>query len=294
MMNEQKKFDADRDERLRAMLLEDTDSAEEAEMLFDTVQHIRSWSVPEATSQMTAQLLDKLLPEMPVSQSARDSLLSYLHQCWPLLLIRSQLRVVKREIWAASALVMTLGVVVTVALYNGETGSTMPLVILAPVIAAVGVAFLYDTEYEQMLEIENTTAVSSKLLMLARLTLVFGFDLALALIGSILLAIFHADVLLWPLVLSWLTPMAFLSALAFLLSVMIRDALAGSVFALLVWGLHVFLGSIPDPNRLLFVLSLPGLSAPESRPLLFVAAGLCIALALYLVGRSERSIGASL
>jgi len=281
-------------DRVRASLLEDAGSQEEAEAFFDVLQQMKMWPAPKPTPQMTSDLIENLLTEMPKSESRLNVAIRSARQWWPLLLIGAQLRVVRREIWAASALVMVLGTLVTIGTYNPASSAMMPMVILAPVVAAVGVALLYDSEYEQMLEIEDTTPASARVLLLARLMLVFGYDLALTLVGSVLLAVFHAEVLLWPLVVSWLAPMAFLSALAFLLSIMFRDVVAGSAFALICWGLHVILRAVPDPTRLILALSLPVLAAPGSRPLLFMAAVLLIALALWLVGQNERRVGDTL
>lgn len=266
-------------DNLRRMLAEDLGN-DEAELYASTVEQLKAWESPPASAAATAQLINLLKAEMqPVRQ--RPS------HWWPLLLMRAQLRVVRKEIWAASALILALGVIVTVATYSRGMDATTPVALLAPLVAALGIAFLYDNDVEQMLEIENTTLASTRLLLLARLTLVFGFDLLLTLIGSVILVVFHADVVLWPLVLSWLAPMAFLSALAFFLSVICRDALAGSAFSFGIWGVHVFLQAVPSPNQITYLLSLPGLSVPEFRPLLFGVAALLIVVGLWFSGRDN-------
>jgi hypothetical protein len=274
-------------ERLRVLTAEDTDSPEEAEALLQVVTQLRSWKAPEATPSMTAHLLEALLPEVtpPLTTNVRRFAAG-----WPLLLMRAQLRVVHREIWAASALVMTLGIVVTLATYQPGSAALTPLAIFAPLVAAVGVAFLYDTDVEAMFEIENSTPASARMLLLARLTLVFGFDLALGLAGSVLLAVLNTDVLLWPLVVSWLAPMAFLSAGSFFLSIMLGDALIGSAFGLLVWGVHVLLRMFPAANPLITLLSLPGLATAENRPVLFTGAALLVVVALWIAGREDRIV----
>lgn len=275
------KFSSDETERLRRMLAEDLDAGDTAELYIGTVERLQQWESPPASHESTAQLIRLLKAEMPTTSSPAA-------RWWPLLLMRAQLRVVRKEIWAASALILVLGVLVTATTYNAASNSMVPITLVAPLVAALGIAFLYDSDVEQMLEIENTTLASTRLLLLARLTLVFGFDLLLSLVGSIFLAIFHTDVLLWPLVLSWLAPMAFLSALAFFLSIICRDALVGSVFSFGIWGAHVLLQSIPEPNAITYLLSLPGLSAPEFRPALFGIAVLLIAAALWFSERQRN------
>jgi hypothetical protein len=273
------------------MLHEDLENPDEVEALLPIVQHMRRRSSPEANRQEVTKLLETLLPQMPSAETRLQHWQNLLTSYWPLLLLYSQMRVVRREIWFASVFIMALGTVVTLGTYNPNATSALPLAVVAPFVAAFGVALLYDNDVEQMLEIEDTPPASARLLLLARLTLVFGFDLVLALSASVVLATVQSQISLWPLVMSWLAPMAFLSALAFLLSILLADAIAGAVFSLILWAMNVMLRSIANLNELTQILSFPGLTRPESRPLLFTAAGLLVAVALWLVGKHDRNIG---
>jgi hypothetical protein len=165
--------------------------------------------------------------------------LQRLQNWWPWLLLSSQLRIVQTEIWLATTVIMAIGTMVSLASYR--PGDMLPLVFIAPLLSAFGVGLLYDGDVLHMLELEDTTPVSTRLLLLARLTLVFGFNLALGLLGSIAMALWNADIALWSLVMSWLAPMTFLSALAFLTSVLLSDALAGGLLSLILWSIHIFL-----------------------------------------------------
>jgi hypothetical protein len=290
-----KRDEAERD-RLRAMLLEDMESADEAETLLDVVMQIKRWSPVEPDISTTAKLIETLQAEMSPTRTFEAGLMSLIRlvgEWWPLLLMRAQVRVVRGEIWAASALVMLLGTVVTLISYTPASNGLAPIAIFAPLVAAVGVAFLYNNEVIQMLEIENSTPASSRILLLTRLTLVFSFDFILGLIGSLFLALVNAEVSLWPLVMSWLAPMAFLSATSFLLSILLGDALVGSLFGLLIWGTHVWLRSFPEDDLLYSVLSLPGLSSSAYRPLLFACAALLVGIALWVASREERMVAPS-
>ena len=80
-------------EELRAKLIEDTGSPDEAERLAPVVRRLQSWPAPGATAQDTAKLLARLESELPVR--APQSPISPLHSSWPLLLLRAQLRVVR-------------------------------------------------------------------------------------------------------------------------------------------------------------------------------------------------------
>jgi hypothetical protein len=194
-------------------------------------------------------------------------------------------------VYKRQALVMVLGVVVTLAAQGSAPGSLTPFAAVAPIVAAVGVALLYDVDLEQVLELEDATSASVRVVLLARLVLIFSFDLTLALIGSLALALLQTDVLLWPLVLSWFGPMAFLSGLAFLLSVVTGHSLSGMGVGLLLWGMHLAARVLPDGiSPWAKLLTLPGLGDPQTRPLLLVAAIILVAVALWLVGRTERRL----
>jgi hypothetical protein len=208
---------------------------------------------------------------------------------WAWLLLRLQVWVVRREIWAASALVMALGTLVTLTMSGPySSGGTLPLVLVAPIVAAGGMAFLYGPAVDPALEIELATPASSRLILLARLVLVFGFDLGLGLAMSVVLAVLQPEVSLWPLVMDWLAPMAFLSTLAFLLTVLSTDPGLSVLVSLVLWGglnvrKSVGLGRLSWP--------LPDLLAASARPWLWGLALLFGGLALWAAGREERWLG---
>ncbi len=272
--------------RLKAMLVEDMGSAEEAEALLPVVRQLRTWEFPPTTTGEKGKLIDRLFQELPQPPGDRRLLHSLK---WALLLLRAQMRVVQTEIWAASALVMLLGALVTLVAYDPQAGGLAPLAVLAPVVAAAGVALLYDSDLDRILELENATRAPAQALLLARLTLVFGFNLMLSMVGSVLLTAIKAEVQLWPLVLSWLFPMAFLSAFTFFLSIVTRDSVVGTAFGFGLWGLHVLLRTTAPPNILVQLLALPGLAAPEARPWLALASALMVAAALRIVEHGRQT-----
>jgi hypothetical protein len=204
-------------------------------------------------------------------------------------LLRSQIRIVQADLWIASTLVMALGIVVTLmSTQANPTGGEIPFVLLAPAVAAVGVAFLYSTDADAMMEIERATPTSPQMLLLLRLALVFGFNLVLGLACSVILTIANPAYSLYPLIMAWLAPMAFLSALAFLLSVVFSDAAVGAVVGLAIWTVQVL-------NRFLahsgYALAIPFpdmLSAQFRLWLLFLSVPLVIA-ALWLAGRDSST-----
>jgi hypothetical protein len=131
-------------------------------------------------------------------------------------LLRAQAYLVRSEMWPASAAIMALGVIV--ALLSRRTGV---ITFIAPLMAAANLATLYGPQNDPAGELTRATPASAWKILLARLTLVSGYDLLLTLSASlVLLAIIPVD-LLGALVLAWLGPLTFLSALALLLSMWI-------------------------------------------------------------------------
>ena len=268
-----------KDEELRAKLIEDTGSPEEAERLVPVVRRLQSWSAPKPGPMATVKLIARLEAEIPNPQSPITNLLS----SWPILLLRAQLRVVRGEIWAASALVMTLGLLVTLATYSAA--EAWPLVLVAPLVAATGVAFIYGPDVDPALEIELATPVPPRLVLLARLALVFGFNLIMGLAASLILSLARAEVAFWPLVSTWLAPLSFLSALAFLLTVFTVNSTTSAMISLLGWAFQ----SLRQLGGLKAVAwFMPDLMAASARPWLWALALLLAALALWLGGREER------
>src|SRR5215467_720235 len=122
--------------------------------------------------------------------------------------------------------------------YVGGPSSSM-LALAAPIVAAAGIALIYGPENDPATELECATPISPALILLARLVLVYGYNLTLALATSVLLWLMLGNGALWSLVLSWLVPMLFLTALALALSV-IWNSQAAIIVAFSAWGLHVF------------------------------------------------------
>lgn len=152
-------------------------------------------------------------------------------------LLRGQVPLVRRGVWAASALTMALGCLVALTAREGS-GAGVALALVAPIVAAVGVAFVYGPENDPSLEVALGTPTSPRLVLLARLTLVYGYDALLALGATLALVAVRGDAAPWPLVSLWLGPMLFLSGLSLLVSLAVGPT-AAMLAAMVGWTTRV-------------------------------------------------------
>jgi hypothetical protein len=265
---------------LKAMLAEDLGSEEEAGQMLPLVGSLREVTIGTVSEERRRQILAAARREF------RERRRKPISEWLPLLILRSQVGVVQREIWLASALMFALGLAVTLVMYR-PTGSLAPLILGAPVIAAAGIAFLYNSEIEAALEIERALPVPLPAIVLARLTLVLGFDTLLGLGASIVVAAIYPDVSLWPLVIGWFAPMAFLAALAFFVSTASQDSGAGVAISMSLWLLYTL---TRFSRSGVFTITLE--FVPASLTLWLVAASVVlIGASMVMVGRSRPLLG---
>lgn len=123
----------------------------------------------------------------------------------------------------ASAIVFALGVIVTQA-----TGQPLiPLV--APALAAVGVAYAYGAGSDVAFEITRTMPVSGRMILLVRIVLVFAISTVLGGIASLMTPAMGEITALW------LLPMVGISMLALAIATVIGSPVIGGGVALLAW-----------------------------------------------------------
>jgi hypothetical protein len=158
-------------------------------------------------------------------------------------LLRVELRLVRTSVWLASLLVMACGAVL--ALSGGSGAGATVLSLVAPVVAVAGVAGVYGPERDPAFEALAVTVTSPRLVLLARVTLVFGYDLALATAASALVRLGAPHVGLVDLIGGWLGPMTLLSALSLLLATSVGPTVSMIVAASL-WVLRVLTIGIPQ------------------------------------------------
>ena len=228
-------------------------------------------------------------------ERARHRRADPLRRAWALLV--GQVPLVRREIWPASALVMAVGWVA--AILQGSSASSAIIQALAPLVAAAGLAMIWGPENDPALELALATPTSPRQVLLARLVVVYGFDLLLSLVATAGLVVVVPPALLGGVVLGWLAPMTFLSALALVLSMVIGTGNAVTV-ALMLWlgrglaaGLRMSAVRGPTPSAAALVSALQAYAGLWHSPaLLFALAAALLAVAIGLAGRQERALTA--
>ena len=134
-------------------------------------------------------------------------------------LLRAQAYLIQREMWPAAAAVMAIGLATTFLV-----GKVAILRFFAPLVAAASLAAIFGPEHDPACELTQATPTSPWKVLLARLTLVHGYNLVLTLAASLFLLALVPAGMLGAFILGWLGPMTFLAALALLLSLWIGTA----------------------------------------------------------------------
>ena len=123
---------------------------------------------------------------------------------------------------------------------------------LAPLIAAACVSLIYGPENDPAYELTLSTPTSPRQILLARLVLVFGYNLALVIVAMLALlpALPDQQPVLGTLALTWLAPMTFLSAAALALSLWIGATNAISI-TYVAWLAQFLAGPLLSPQAAL-------------------------------------------
>jgi hypothetical protein len=127
----------------------------------------------------------------------------------------------------ASVVVLAAGVAATV----GSGVSVVPLV--APAVAAAGIAYAYGPGIDPAYELSRSMAVSDRMVLLVRAVAVFGIDAVIGVIAS------AASASAVGLTFGWLLPMTAMSALALATATVARSANAGVAAGLAGWAITI-------------------------------------------------------
>jgi hypothetical protein len=138
--------------------------------------------------------------------------------------LAGQVRLLRPAVWIASTAGIALAVLYALALPR-LVGAGDVLAFALPLIAATGVAFLYGPDIDAGLEMALATPTSQRTVLLGRFALLFGYDTALALAGTLVLALMHHNGFA-ALASVWFGPMALLATLSLVLSLLLGPAVA--------------------------------------------------------------------
>ncbi len=131
-------------------------------------------------------------------------------------LLRAQLLLIHQELWLGSAVLMAIFLAMAILVKRADV-----MYFFVPMIAAGTVSLVYGRDYDPAFELTLSTPTSAWKILLARLTLVSGYNFLLAGGAGVILLLIVPSHLIFELVVGWAAPMLFLSALALLLSLWI-------------------------------------------------------------------------
>jgi Putative zinc-finger len=219
-----------------------------------------------------------------------------LQVCWLVLSVIgehlfAQVRLIRRDLFWMPFFIVPL-VVVMVSLPRPWSQAVNTAALLAALLTALSMAFLYGQQVDPAREIAMVTRTSPRLVLGVRCGVVFGYDLLLN-CGLVLpLLVLHGTVTpAWFLV-NWLAPLCCLSAIALLLGILVNASTAVFV-CILLWALRLLgsvqallLGGEPPLSETFWQQHYEGFW--HQGLLLFVVALLAVLLAFSLVERKER------
>lgn len=254
----------------------DEDQCEALGDLTEIVRVLESYTLPEPSMERRARLLTILKPHLSPSDA-----LPKRNWNWWYRLMHSQMTVFETSFWIASLFILLLGLLMT--LLDGSELLPLLLLVFSPLIAVVSLIYLFRPETQTLRELELLTATHPVELLIARLTIVLGWNVLVSLLLMLIIHLASVQIVLWRLVLAWLGPLLTLSGLA--LYVTLRwGVLPGAVLPLALWGGLVMLGL-----REMILCSIRGLSLASwltwlitSSDMVLISSGILILLGLLL------------
>lgn len=223
------------------------------------------------------KLFDRMVRPNPLIQAVSRT--------WQLL--RTQVLLVRMEIWPASAIIMLMGVIVSLV-----SDGVNVIHFIAPLVTATTLAVIYGPENDPGYELSLATVTHPWKILLARASIVSFYNFLLALAGSVFLLLFMPSAMLGTIIFSWLGPMAFLSSLALFLSVWL-DAERAVLISYGLWILQFIPFSAMD-IRMHTDIWIPFITVYQSfwhSPVLLLFLSLAlIGLAVGVVSRSDSAI----
>lgn len=181
----------------------------------------------------------------------------------------------------ASTIVFALGIAVTQA-------SGQPLIpLIAPALAAVGVAYAYAAGADVAYEISRTMPVSGRMILLVRLAVVFAISTLLGGVASLVTPALGGITALW------LLPMVGISMLALAIATVTGLPVLGGGIALLVWAGIVMKPVLDQREEKLVEIDLGRVVAESTlahqAPLWLAAIAICATIVIWHNGAWART-----
>lgn len=203
------------------------------------------------------------------------------------LVFARQVPLIHKSIWIASILV---NVLMCALVFLGRTGARHNLhsvegvlAFFTTVVAAASVAFMYQAEHDAGYEITLSTPTSIRIVMICRMALVVGYNMALAALTSAIIAIALGGTL-WDFMHIWLGPMLLLASISLVISVIFGSVVSLAISLLL----EVIQAIATSLEKLIPAISFLRANLLQTSPLALCIALLLIVFAVYYAPRQPR------
>ncbi len=203
------------------------------------------------------------------------------------LVFTRQIPLIHKSIWIASIFINILMCVLVFLSHAGVRhnlhGVEGALAFFTTIAAAAGVAFIYQAEHDAGYEIILSTPTSIRIVMICRMALVVGYNMALAAVTSAIIAIALGGTL-WDFMHIWLGPMLLLASISLTVSVVFGSVVSVGV-ALLLEVLQAIITSLEKTMPFIDFLHTNLL---QTTPTALFIALLLIVFAVYYAPRQPR------
>ncbi len=203
------------------------------------------------------------------------------------LVFTRQIPLIHKSIWIASILVNIFMCVLVFLSHAGARhnlhGVEGVLTFFTTIAAATGVAFMYQAEHDAGYEIILSTPTSIRIVMICRMVLVVGYNMALAAVTSAIIAIALGGTL-WDFMHIWLGPMLLLASISLTVSVIFGSVVSVAV-SLLLEVMQAITTSLEQAMPFIHFLRANLL---QTTPTAFFIALLLIVFAVYYAPRQPR------
>ena len=173
-----------------------------------------------------------------------------------------------------------------------QVAEGQPLVwLIAPAVAAVGIAYSYGPGLDPAWELSCSMPVSDRLVLLTRGVAVFAVNAVLGLIASAATLGTHASTGTAQLTVGWLLPMTAACALALAVAVAVRSAIAGAAAGVGVWLAFVLVHSATGgAGGVLSAAALTSAVTDANLYLPYLAVAACCAVIVLFATRPQRGL----